>query len=322
MARPVRIEYEGAIYHVTSRGNERKKIFFGKADYEKFLYYMEEAKEKYDYVVHCYVLMTNHYHLVIQTPQGNLSEVMHFINGSYTNYINRKRGRQGHLFQGRYKAILVDGDTYLLEGSRYLHLNPVRAKLVGKPEEYPYSSYRSYVSGAREHLVSRDMIWEMISKDRRRARKGYRDFVERAIGTQEESPLKKIYGGAILGGHEFIKEALGKLEEGVVKREDVSHRRELQGVISSDVIIDAIASHFGISKDVVREDKRTYRKIAISLMKQHTATTNRQIMNLFGDVTYSAIAKIHERFREELIKDKSLREDVQRIRASLSNVKG
>jgi putative transposase len=144
MARPLRIEYEGAFYHVTSRGYERRKIFFEETDYRKFLSYFKEGREKHGYLIYCYVLMSNHYHLLIKTPHGNLNEVMHYINGSYTNYINRKKGRSGHLFQGRYKAILVDGDSYLLELSRYVHINPVRAKIAAKPEEYPDSSYRSY----------------------------------------------------------------------------------------------------------------------------------------------------------------------------------
>ena len=115
MAQPLRIEYSGA--------------------------FLKQAQGKYGYLLHCYVLTTNHYHLLIETPMGNLSRVMHYINSSYTNYINIKRRRSGHLFQGRYKAILIDRDSYLLELSRYIHLNPVRAKLVEKPQDYPYSSY-------------------------------------------------------------------------------------------------------------------------------------------------------------------------------------
>lgn len=123
MARPLRIEYDGAIYHVTARGNERSKIFFSKRDYQKFKEYISAAKSKYVFDLHAYVLMTNHYHLIIETPYGNLGKIMHYLNGSYTTYINTKRKRSGHLFQGRYKAILIDKDSYLLELSRYLHMN-------------------------------------------------------------------------------------------------------------------------------------------------------------------------------------------------------
>jgi len=140
MARPLRIEYEGAFYHVTARGNERKKIFLSKRDHEKFLQYLDEARDKYRFILHAYVMMGNHYHLIIETPEGNLSRIMHYINSSYTTYTNVKRKRNGHLFQGRYKAIIVDKDSYLLELSRYLHLNPVRAKMVQHPGEYLHSS--------------------------------------------------------------------------------------------------------------------------------------------------------------------------------------
>ena len=126
MARPLRIEYEGAFYHVASRGNDQRKIYSAKTDYEKFESYLRDAQDKYGYLLHCYVLMTNHYHLLIETPNANMSKVMHYINGSYTNYINRRRNRSGHLFQGRYKAILVDRDSYILELSRYLHLHLVK----------------------------------------------------------------------------------------------------------------------------------------------------------------------------------------------------
>ena len=145
MARPLRIEYKGAFYHITARGNERRRIFFSKADYDKFKDYLGKAQDKYGYLLHCYMLMTNHYHLLIETPNPNMSKLMHYLNGSYTGYINRRRKRSGHLFQGRYKAILVDADSYFLELSRYVHLNPVTANMVFNPEDYPYSSYSYFI---------------------------------------------------------------------------------------------------------------------------------------------------------------------------------
>jgi len=126
MARPLRIEYPGAHYHITSRGNEQKDIFKSQRDREKFLEYLECATTRYGAVIHAYCLMSNHFHLLLETPEGNLSEIMRHINGAYTTYFNVKRKRAGHLLQGRYKAILVDADEYLVELSRYIHLNPVR----------------------------------------------------------------------------------------------------------------------------------------------------------------------------------------------------
>ena len=133
MARPLRIEYPGAFYHVTSRGNEQKDIFKSKSDREKFISYLESASIRYGAVIHAYCLMSNHYHLLVETPHGNLSQIMKHINSSYTIYYNVKRKRAGHLLQGRFKAILVDGDVYATELSRYIHLNPVRAGIVTVP---------------------------------------------------------------------------------------------------------------------------------------------------------------------------------------------
>ena len=232
MARPVRIEYEGAFYHVTSRGNERKKIFYSRQDCDKFKTYLRAAQDKHGYLLHCYVLMSNHYHLLIETPEANLSKLMHYINGSYSNYINRRKRRSGHLFQGRYKAILVDRDSYLLELSRYVHLNPVRAKIVENPEAYSFSSYRSYVSKKGEDIVYRDMILGMICEDGREARGRYRAFVERGIGGDQENPLKEVYGGSILGAKGFIKDALARLKDGIMDAEEISYRRQLRASYS------------------------------------------------------------------------------------------
>ena len=130
MARPLRIAFPGAFYHVTARGNERKAVFKSIRDRQKFIEYLETATERYNAVIHAYCLMDNHYHLLLETPSGNLPQIMQHINGAYTTYFNLKRVRAGHLFQGRYKAILVEMDEYAKELSRYIHLNPVRAKLA------------------------------------------------------------------------------------------------------------------------------------------------------------------------------------------------
>jgi len=159
MARALRIQYKGAFYHITARGTERKRIFFSNSDYDKFKDYLRKAQDKYGYLLHCYMLMSNHYHLLLETPNSDLSRIMH--------HINRRKKRNGHLFQGRFKAVLVDVDSYFLELSRYLHLNPVRARMVRKPEDYPYSSYRSYIFKDKEDIVHRDLLLGMISKSSR-----------------------------------------------------------------------------------------------------------------------------------------------------------
>ena len=144
MARPLRIEYSGAYYHVTSRGNERKAIFRDDRDRERLLELLARAVKDFHLRLHGYVLMSNHYHLLVETPRGGLSRALRYLNGVYTQAFNRRHRRVGHLFQGRYKAILVDKDAYLLELSRYIHLNPLRVELVKdlkELENYPYCGH-------------------------------------------------------------------------------------------------------------------------------------------------------------------------------------
>ena len=178
MARQLRIEYPGAFYHITSRGNERKPVFKSQRDREKFLEYLESASERYEAVIHVYCLMDNHYHLLIETPAGNLSRIMQHINGAYTTYFNVKRQRSGHLFQGRYKSILVQADEYAKELSRYIHLNPVRAGMVEKPEEYEWSSYAYYaVKNKKPEWLYTDFILGYFGKKYSTAQRKYQEFV-------------------------------------------------------------------------------------------------------------------------------------------------
>ena len=148
MARPLRIEFAGALYHITSRGDRREAIYDDDVDREVFVGVLAEAIERYNWVCHGFCLMTNHYHLLIETVEGNLSQGMRHLNGVYTQASNRRHKRNGHLFQGRFKGILVDKDAYLLELSRYVVLNPVRASMVDSPEKWHWSSYKMMIGYA------------------------------------------------------------------------------------------------------------------------------------------------------------------------------
>jgi REP element-mobilizing transposase RayT len=199
VARQLRIEYEGAFYHVTSRGNQRGQIFWDDQDKDRFIKILRKTKERYGYLLHAYVLMRNH--LLLETPFAKLKQVMQNINTSYTVYINRRHERVGHLFQGRYKAFIVDKENYLLELGRYIHLNPLRAGIVKRPEEYKWSSYRDYLLATRKEKVTDiDHTLFFFSKKRALAANRYQEFVE--AGIKEESPLKKSVG-SILGGEVF-----------------------------------------------------------------------------------------------------------------------
>ncbi|KAA1164706.1 REP-associated tyrosine transposase, partial [Pseudoalteromonas fuliginea] len=183
MARPLRLEFAGALYHVTSRGNERKSIFLDEADFDGFLQILSEVCERYNWVIHSYCLMTNHYHLLVETPDANLSKGMRQLNGVYTQWFNRKHRRVGHLFQGRYKAILVDKDAYLLELSRYIILNPIRAHMVDNLSEWPWSSWRFVMleTEAPAWLAIHTMLLQ-FSKYKAIARRKFAQFVEQGKG--------------------------------------------------------------------------------------------------------------------------------------------
>jgi len=148
MTRPLRLEYEGAIYHVTSRGNAQEDVFLKDSDRTRFLEILGDVVARYGWICHAYCLMNNHYHLLIETPRANLSRGMQFLNGVYTQWFDRQHERVGHLFQGRFKAILVEKESHLLELTRYIVLNPVRAKMVRGVRDRPWSSYRG-TSGQR-----------------------------------------------------------------------------------------------------------------------------------------------------------------------------
>ena len=204
MARPLRIEYPGAVYHITSRGNARRKIFKRDRDREAFLKVLGSVNRRYNWMCHAYCLMDNHYHLIIETPEGNLSKGMRQLNGVYTQSYNRGNNKVGHIFQGRYKAILIQKESHLLEVCRYVVLNPVRARVINKPEEWKWSSYRATAGMEKSHFcLTRDWILGQFSGRRRQAKKRYKEFVESGAG--EERIWKNVKGQSILGEDDFVE---------------------------------------------------------------------------------------------------------------------
>jgi putative transposase len=321
MARPLRIAYNGAFYHVTARGNERRKIFISQADYKKFLSYLADAVHKYGVVLHAFALMANHYHLVVETPNANLSAFVHAVNSAYTTYFNIKRKRAGHLFQGRFKSILIEKDRYLLELSRYIHLNPVRAAIVEKPEDYPYSSYRSYASTREETIVARELIWGMIAGDANEASQRYVDFVMSAISEAPPNPFEKVYGGMILGSTPFIKNALRLVSDTIAKRETAQRKVLLSTALDIDEIVRFLSFHFKVSEETIINTS-PYRSYAIYLARRHTPVSSVDIGKYFGDVTCSAVTKIGTRLKERMGKDKAMGEELRMLEERLSHVNG
>jgi len=216
MARKPRIEYEGAFYHVITRGNQRQRVFKDRDDYERYLMILADYKVRYDYVLYAYVLMSNHVHLLIETKEKPLSKILQGINQSYTIYFNKRYGMVGHLFQGRYKAILCEKDAYLLSLVKYIHLNPMRARVVKSLEAYPWSSHRCYVARARdEGIVDTEPVLKMFSEDRGRARRLYRNYMGEGEGVKREAVYSTV-SQRVLGGERFVKEVLMKTGRGEV----------------------------------------------------------------------------------------------------------
>lgn len=183
MARPLRIEFAGALYHVTSRGDRREPIFDEESDFTLFLTVLAQTIDRFKWVCHSYCLMTNHYHLVIATPGGNLAKGMRQLNGVYTQASNRKYRRTGHLLQGRCKAILVNSESYLLELSRYVVLNPVRAAMVTRADHWPWSSYRpTLVLENPPRWLTTDVILMHFGKRHGQAREAFSRFVAEGVG--------------------------------------------------------------------------------------------------------------------------------------------
>ena len=226
MARPLRIEFAGALYHITSRGDRREDIYFDDEDRENWLNTLAQVCDRFNWVVHAYCQMSNHYHLVVETVDGNLSRGMRQLNGEYTQQINRRYGLSGHLFQGRYKSILVQKEAYLLELSRYVVLNPVRAGMVKQPEGWVWSSYPSHrgLAPCPEWLDS-DWLLTQFGKRRSSCRVKFQRFVSEGKGCP--SPLEQTRHQILLGDDAFVGQFTNKSDTADLREHSKAQRQAL-----------------------------------------------------------------------------------------------
>jgi len=204
MARKPRIHFPGAFYHVIARGNRRQRIFLADTDYQLYLNFLSEYKDRYGFSLYTYTLMPNHLHLLIEVGEIPLSRLMQTLQFRYTRNFNIKYKKCGHLFQGRYKAILCDKDSYFLELSAYIHLNAVRARLVADPLDYRWGSYRSYVREGKDNLVEKDLLWSQFSERKRVAMIEYERFVKARIGEGHREDLYELKDQRFLGEESFV----------------------------------------------------------------------------------------------------------------------
>lgn len=310
MARPLRIQYPGAFYHVTSRGNERRNVFRTNRDRKRFLSYLESATQRYGAEIHGFCLMNNHYHLLIETPGANLSQIMHHINSAYTMYFNVKYERVGHLFQGRYKAILVDVDEYAKELSRYIHLNPVRAGIVDDPEDYLWSSYSFYLGKQKcPKWLVKDFILSFFSGTSSQRKKRYKAFVLSVIDQEHENPLRNVVESTILGSADFVEQILETYLKTKKADRDLPALRRLAQRPNFEEIKKATSSVFG-------RDQALMRHVSLYFLHKYSGKTLKEIGDLFG-IGESGVSQASRRLILKLNENPNLRRKLRLIETEL-----
>ena len=320
MARPLRIDIEDGLYHVTSRGWERRHVVRDDRDRQRWFELLERVATRCQWRVFAWALLGNHFHLYLRTVQPNLSAGMHDLNSGYASFFNRRHRRCGALFQGRFKAVLVEDESHALELTRYVHLNAVRAKMVERPEEYGWSSYQDYL-GLRKAPAWLD--WETVigelGKDRRRGRAAYRRFVEAGMCEASQSPLEAAVGGMFLGSAEWVTQWQRRLADEPT-REGVPAQRQLAWRPSLDEIAAMVSEAFDIEQSellAIRRRGNEARSAAIYLARLVTDEAVGAIGEYFGGVSTAAISKTVARAETRRGEDRAWNRRLAKLSESL-----
>lgn len=324
MTRPLRILVPGGYYHVTCRGNDRGAIYRDDRDRSVFLEKLRGSLANYQVELHAYVLMHNHFHLLIATPKGNLSEFMRHFNISYTAAFNRRHRRVGHLYQGRYKAILVDQDSYLLELSRYLHLNPVRiksyqgngvAERIRYLERYRWSSLPGYLRAAnKQPWVHYEMVLGQIGG----SRKKYAEFVSEGLERGYDTPWENVTGQVVLGQERFVNTIKSKIANEGAVREQPSAREF--AAKSPAVIIREVCKRFGVKEEEISSKRagcRDERAAAMEMLYRHGQLSQAAIGKMLAGLDYTTVSRERKRLQERAQQDKTLGAALRDIEESL-----
>lgn len=323
MARPLRVEYPGAFYHVINRGNAGENIFKSLRDREKFLEYLETASSRFSIRIHTYCLMTNHYHLLVETPEANLSRAIQWINVSYAVYFNVKRRRRGHLFQGRFKSLLVEAEEYLKHLSRYIHLNPVRAKMVESVSDYPWSSYPFFIGNLKmPQWLSGDWLLSQFGKDLREAKRNYKAFVEGVDPWSLENPGKSPVGGFILGSLDFVNWVKAEFFSSEHDSREKPQLKALKPGVEMGDIVTKAGEWFGVKPEQILtkgKKKNLARDVAIYLSRNLTSLSGNDLGLYFGNVSGAAITMRYKAVAEQIKEDKKLKSRIKRLEKRLLN---
>jgi putative transposase len=320
MVRPLRIEYPNAWYHVMNRGRRGDNVFSDKTDFETFLGVLQESSELFGCRVAAFCLMSNHYHLLLQTPLGNLSRVMRHVNGVYTQRYNRRQKIDGSLFRGRYKSVLVEEDNHLIELLRYIHRNPVRAHICKSASDYPWSSHHAYVSTSQKsEWLSTDFLLSMFSETPGKAIREYRKFVQGEESVEIKDFFSKKNLPSILGTCDFVEWVKAKYYQ-KKKHDEVPQSKDLAPTIIE--IKKAIGLCYEIDIKGLEVAKRGQenepRNVAIYLSRKHSGLSLEEIGKKFGRIKYSTVSNVVRRIENQLVDCNQLSKMVALVRQKLS----
>lgn len=315
MARPLRIEYPGAWYHIMNRGRRSEDVFLGKRDYAMFIDLLQESADMWNLRIAAYCLMANHYHLLVQTPDGNLARCMRHINGVYTQRFNREHALDGPLFRGRYKSILVDGDSYLLQLVRYIHRNPIKAGVVSQLSSYQWSSHKGYFSSAKKWgWLHKEFILSRLTMDRQQQMIHYRRFMSVKSDEKIGRILDRKKWPPFMGPQNFVDWVKGKYYK-VETDPDVPQKKELAPPYTT--IITVVSDCYQVGANDLYRSRRGFfnepRNVAVFLVRKLRGDSLKSIAEQFEIEKYSSVGSIIERMRIRMQQDGNLKRRVDRI---------
>jgi putative transposase len=322
MPRRLRIEYEGAIYHVMARGNARQKIVRDDTDRQRLIDGLEQAVIRYGWELPSYVVMDNHLHLLVKTPRANLGAGMQSFLSGYAIWSGRRWRRAGHLFQGRYRAEMIEDESYYWTVSRYLHLNPVRAGLVNRPEQWTWSSYPGYRDPRRAQTwIAREQLLKGRQGDRggKDSRAAYVRFVEAGLKDPPPPPFREAIGGWILGSDRFVAR-LRKLAGATPSKTPVAEARRLAG-LDPKRILAAVADFYDVDRALLakRHDPHIARAVAAWLCRRHTEATLSELAEWLGLSRADSVPNLTRRVQTQLTSQPELVNDFAEILQRATN---
>ena len=321
MSRPLRIQYPDALYHVMNRGRRGDEVFTEAEDYAAFIDLLKEIVDDYNVKVSAYCLMSNHYHLLVKTPDSNISRAMRHLNGVYTQRYNRIHHCDGPLFRGRYKAILVEADSYLLELLRYIHRNPLEANLVDNLQKYNWSSHKGYLSKAKKwDWLHKRFALSLFSKDHAESIRLYKQFISQEVPDEINKILGRRKLPPVLGTKKFMDRVKDLFFS------DKSHEEIPEAKILApdpDKILEAVAKLYKVGMDDLLRSRRGYfnepRNVAIYLTRRLRGDTLKVVGEVFGINKSSTVSSSIDRVKYEMRRDKGIRLRVEKLIKILSN---